>query len=117
MPRSLVAVLCSLIGLGAGVWLLLLCLLSAPVLLAGRAPWPLALIAIIAFLGGRTFANTWWMASFYTGGPALVFLSGWFLVIGDEGSWHPLWPLLGAVAAAAALLTSAMGAWLARRRT
>ncbi len=116
MPRPLIAILCSLAGLGAGVWLLLICLLSAPPLLAGRVPWPLAVIAAVAFLGGWTFMRRWWLTSLYAGAPALVFCSGWFLVIGDEGVWHPLWPLLGALAVVGALLAAAGGAWLAQRR-
>jgi hypothetical protein len=113
----LVGLLCSGAGLGCGTWLTVVCLLAASPHLVALAAWPLAVIGVIAALGGWTFPGGWWVIALFAGFPSLLFTVGWYFVIADEGQRNPSWLGLGAVAQACALLAAFGASRCQRART
>jgi hypothetical protein len=111
LTRALIGFLCSSGGLGIGVWLTAVCLLSLPAHLAGHAVWPLVTIGLIASLGGWQFPGSWWVIALLTGLPSLLFTSGWCYVIADEGQRNLIWPVLGVLAMVIAAVCTVLASW------
>lgn len=103
MQVVLVGLLCSLGGLGVATWLTAVCLLAPAAHLLALSAWPLASACALAALGGWTFPGSWWVVGLFAGFPSLLFTTGWYFVIADEGQRNPSWLGYGALALAGAL--------------
>jgi hypothetical protein len=111
LHRICLGVICAVVGLGTGVWLIAVILSTPPDALVAKCIWPIALDVVLALYGGWCFVGAWWVIALLCGFPSLLFCCGWFGVFADEGAHK--YPLLVAGFGCAVLVTGA--SWLSSR--